>query len=61
VADGLHARTDGFVSLAVVASAICVALGAPWADPLIGLAITLVILKVTWDSWRAIRIAQPEP
>jgi cation diffusion facilitator family transporter len=61
VADGLHARTDGFVSLAVVASAICVALGASWADPLIGLAITLVILKVTWDSWRAVRIVQPEP
>jgi cation diffusion facilitator family transporter len=58
-ADGNHARTDGFVSLGVVASAIAVALGAPIADPLIGLAITLVILKVTWDSWRIISTTDP--
>ena len=55
VADGNHARVDGFVSLGVVASAIVVALGAPIADPIIGLVITVVILKVTWDSWRTIR------
>jgi cation diffusion facilitator family transporter len=55
VADGNHARVDGFVSLGVVASAIAVALGAPIADPIIGLAITLVILRITWDSWRAVR------
>jgi cation diffusion facilitator family transporter len=61
VADGLHARTDGFVSVGVVASAICVGLGAPLADPLIGLAITVVILKVTSDSWRAVRAARPDP
>ena len=54
VADGNHARVDGFVSLGVVASAAVVALGVPIADPLIGLAITLVILKVTWDSWRTV-------
>jgi divalent metal cation (Fe/Co/Zn/Cd) transporter len=57
-ADGKHAQIDGFVSLGVVASAILVALGAQLADPLIGLAITVVILKITWDSWRAIRRAE---
>ena len=55
IADGNHARADGFVSLGVVASAIVVALGLERADPLIGLAITLVILKITWDSWRTVR------
>ncbi|HEV7482130.1 MAG TPA: cation diffusion facilitator family transporter [Solirubrobacterales bacterium] len=55
VADGNHARADSYVSLAVVATAIVVALGLPVADPLIGLAITVVILKITWDSWRTVR------
>jgi cation diffusion facilitator family transporter len=55
VADGNHARVDGFVSLGVVASAIAVAAGAPIADPIIGLAITIVILHITWESWRTIR------
>jgi cation diffusion facilitator family transporter len=55
VADGNHARADSYVSLAVVASAAVVALGLPIADPLIGLAITAVILKITWDSWRTMR------
>jgi cation diffusion facilitator family transporter len=55
VADGYHARTDGYVSLGVVASAALVALGAEVADPLIGLAITLVILRITWQSWQTIR------
>jgi cation diffusion facilitator family transporter len=55
VADGYHARIDGLVSLGVVASAGVVALGAPIADPLIGLVITLVILRVTWQSWRTVR------
>jgi cation diffusion facilitator family transporter len=54
-ADGNHARVDAFVSLGVVASAMVVSLGAPIADPIIGLVITLVILKIAWDSWRAIR------
>lgn len=57
LADGNHARIDGFVSLGVVASAIVVALGAPIGDPLIGLLITLAILKITWDSWRTVRAA----
>jgi len=55
VADGYHARTDGFVSLAVVASAIVVALGFKLGDPLIGLAITLVILRITWQSIQTIK------
>jgi divalent metal cation (Fe/Co/Zn/Cd) transporter len=55
LADGNHARADSYVSLAVVASALVVALGAPIADPLIGLAITAVILKITWDSWWTVR------
>lgn len=59
IADGNHARIDGFVSLGVVASAISVSLGAPIADPLIGLAITLVILKITWDSWRTVTTTEP--
>jgi divalent metal cation (Fe/Co/Zn/Cd) transporter len=58
VADGKHARTDGFVSLGVVASALVVALGAQIADPIIGLAITLVILRITWQSWQTVRNAE---
>jgi cation diffusion facilitator family transporter len=55
IADGNHARTDGYVSLAVVASAIAVALGLKVGDPLIGLTITLVILRITWQSFRTVR------
>jgi cation diffusion facilitator family transporter len=55
VADGNHARVDGLVSLAVVASAGVVALGLDLADPLIGLAITIVILRITWQSFQTIR------
>lgn len=55
LADGRHARADAYVSLGVVASAALVALGAGIADPLIGLVITAVILKITWDSWRTVR------
>ncbi|MDX6564318.1 MAG: hypothetical protein QOD65_4132 [Gaiellales bacterium] len=54
VADGNHARVDGFVSLGVVASALVVAIGFPVGDPLIGLGLTLVILKITWDSWQTV-------
>jgi cation diffusion facilitator family transporter len=46
VADGLHARTDGFTSLAVLLGAGGVALGVPWADPVVGLLITVAILGV---------------
>jgi cation diffusion facilitator family transporter len=55
IADGNHAAADAYVSLAVIASAIVVALGVPVADPLIGLAITIVILRITWQSWRTVR------
>src|SRR5215207_6706156 len=55
VADGAHARADAYVSLAVIASAAVVAIGMPIADPIIGLAITLVILRITWQSWRTVR------
>jgi cation diffusion facilitator family transporter len=59
IADGNHARVDGFVSLGVVASAAVVAAGVRIADPIIGLVITLVILKISWDSWRTIRGDSP--
>jgi cation diffusion facilitator family transporter len=55
IADGNHARADSYVSLAVIATAAVVAFGLPVADPLIGLAITVVILKITWDSWGTVR------
>jgi cation diffusion facilitator family transporter len=55
LADGAHARADAYVSLAVVASAAVVAVGVPIADPLIGLGISLVILRITWQSWRTVR------
>ena len=55
IADGNHAAADAYVSLAVIASAAVVAIGAPIADPLIGLAITLVILRITWQSWNTVR------
>lgn len=59
IADGNHARVDGFVSLGVVGSVIVVALGFRLGDPLVGLAITLVILKITRDSWRTISTSDP--
>ena len=58
VADGNHARVDGFVSLGVIGSAVAAWAGAPILDPMIGLAMTLVILKITWDSWITIRHAE---
>jgi cation diffusion facilitator family transporter len=65
IADGAHARADSYVSLAVLASAVAVALGAPIADPLIGLGITAVILEITRSSWQTVRgslrDAEPRP
>jgi cation diffusion facilitator family transporter len=55
VADGNHARVDGFVSLGVVLSALLVAAGLDRADPIVGIAITVIILRITWSSWRTIR------
>ena len=54
VADGLHARTDGWTSLAVLGGAIGVHLGYPKADPLTGLFITAAILLVMWRSVKAV-------
>jgi cation diffusion facilitator family transporter len=59
IADGNHARADGFVSLGVVASAVAVGLGAGLADPLVGLAITLVIFRITWGSWLTVTTTEP--
>ena len=55
IADGEHARSDAIVSIGVVLSAACVALGAPVADPIIGLAISALILRITWASWTTMR------
>lgn len=55
IADGEHARADAYVSLAVIASALVVAIGVPVADPIIGLAICAVILRITWHSWQTVR------
>ena len=54
VADGLHARTDGLTSLAVLIGAGGVALGQDWADPAVGLLITVAILAVLRQAARAI-------
>jgi cation diffusion facilitator family transporter len=54
VADGLHARTDGFTSLAVLLGALCVALGWQQADPIIGLVITVAILGVLRSAARQV-------
>lgn len=52
VADGHHARVDGFTSLGVLAGAIGVLLGFPLADPIMGLIIGLLIMKIVWDAAR---------
>lgn len=59
IADGRHARADGFVSLGVIASAALVWIGLPRADPVMGLVITAVILRITWQSWRTITTSEP--
>jgi cation diffusion facilitator family transporter len=52
VADGVHARTDGFTSLAVVFGAIGVMLGFPLADPIVGLIISAAIIVLLWGTVR---------
>jgi cation diffusion facilitator family transporter len=59
VADGNHARVDGFVSLGVLASAAVVSIGLNLADPVIGLVITVVILKITLESWHSVSRTDP--
>ena len=54
IADGYHARTDGWTSLAVLVGAIGVWLGYPMADPIVGLGITIAILFIVWDSVKAV-------
>ena len=54
IADGYHARTDGFTSLAVVFGAIGVWLGFPLADPIVGLLITIAIFGIVWQSSKAV-------
>jgi cation diffusion facilitator family transporter len=63
-ADGLHARTDGITSLLVLVGAIGVALGADWADPIVGLVIAAAIAVVGWQavrsiSWRLLDAVDP--
>jgi cation diffusion facilitator family transporter len=54
VADGVHARLDGFTSLSVVLGAVGVLLGFPLADPIIGLLIAISILILLWGTVRSI-------
>ena len=55
IADGAHARADAYVSLAVVASAAAVYAGLDIAAPLLGLAIPVVIPRITRESWHTVR------
>jgi cation diffusion facilitator family transporter len=54
VADGYHARIDGLTSLAVLVGAVGVWLGFPLADPIVGLLITVAILRIVWDSAKSV-------
>ena len=55
IADGNHARADGLVSFGVIVGAIFILFGLPIADPIIGLAITALILKSSWETWLSVR------
>lgn len=55
IADGNHARVDALTSLGIVLSAALVAVGITIADPFIGLIITIMIIRIGWDSWKTIR------
>jgi cation diffusion facilitator family transporter len=54
VADGYHARADGLASLAVGLGALGVWLGFPLADPIVGLLITLLLVRIVWQSSKAV-------
>ena len=54
IADGYHARTDGWTSLAVVVGALGVWLGYPLADPIVGLLIAAAILVIVWQSGKMV-------
>ena len=53
-ADGQHARADSLTSLAVIAGAAGIALGFPMADPIAGLVISVMILRIAWGSIKAV-------
>jgi cation diffusion facilitator family transporter len=55
IADGEHARSDAIVSVGVIGSAIGVGVGAPVVDPLLGLLITVLILRITSESWGTVQ------
>ena len=55
IADGNHAKADAYVSLAVIVSALAVSFGLALADPLIGLGISALIMRITWQSWKTVR------
>lgn len=54
IADGYHARADGFASLAVLFGVLGLWLGYPIADPLIGLLITIAILRIVWQAGKSV-------
>jgi len=54
IADGYHARVDGFASLGVLVGALGIWVGYPIADPIVGLLITIIILRIVWESGRAV-------
>jgi cation diffusion facilitator family transporter len=54
IADGYHARTDGWTSLAVLLGAVGVWLGYPLADPIVGLLIAAAILVIVWQSGKTV-------
>jgi cation diffusion facilitator family transporter len=54
IADGHHARADGLTSLAVLFGAVAVWLGYPVADPIIGLLITAALMRIVWQSGKAV-------
>jgi cation diffusion facilitator family transporter len=56
IADGYHARVDGWTSLAVLFGAVGVWLGFPLADPIVGLGISVAIFGIVWQSARAVTI-----
>ena len=54
VADGQHARVDGLTSLGVLLGVLGVGLGHPWADPVVGILITLAIIRIVWTSGKSV-------
>lgn len=58
IADGKHAHTDGLVSLGVIVSVIFIAIGFPIMDPIVGLIVSLLIIRINWQSWQAIRASE---